>query len=140
MEEMNLEERRELLLGRIKRCRCKFCGGELSLKRIAFSEFEDARLELYCESCGRLEFGVEGEIYDVGKYFVEDMEFNCFPNFPDNEHTKQMNIAKVCEILTFGNRQLGLLDSNGFIDDALKENSKKIGKCIVIEDSELGEM
>lgn len=130
-------KRKEMLLQRSRRCRCRYCGGKLSLKRIVYSEFEDARLELYCEDCQRLEFGVENDIYDVAKYFVESLEFNCYPNFPDNNHTKQMNIAKVCEILSLGCRQLGLLGNQGFFLNS-NNGEKKIGKCVVLKEDDLG--
>lgn len=36
----------EILKKRAERCRCKYCGRELRLKRITFSDYEDARKSL----------------------------------------------------------------------------------------------
>ena len=36
----------EMLKRRAQRCVCKHCGGKLSLKRIIFSEQDDARIEI----------------------------------------------------------------------------------------------
>ena len=55
--------RLEMLRQRVQRCVCKFCGQRLYLRRILFSDYEDARVEIFCEHCGRIEFGVEREIY-----------------------------------------------------------------------------
>ena len=57
------ERRLEMLKGRTKRCVCRYCGNNLILKKIVFSEHEDSRVEIFCESCDRIEFGVEKEIY-----------------------------------------------------------------------------
>ena len=71
MSIMNQQEsRNERLRGRSKRCVCKYCGGELKIKSIIFNEFIEARSELYCPECDRIEFGVEPEIYQCAKYYV----------------------------------------------------------------------
>lgn len=106
--------RLEMLKRRALRCVCKHCGGRLSLKRMIFSEQDDARIEIYCDHCERLEFGVEKEIYANAKYFVEELQFNCFADLDANELTKGMNIAKVCEIMSWGDKRLGVLDEEGF--------------------------
>ena len=99
--------RLEMLRQRVQRCVCKFCGQGLYLRRIIFSDYEDARVEIFCEHCGRIEFGVEREIYASARYFVEEMGFNYYPELDDNEQTRQMNIAKVCEIMAWENQNLG---------------------------------
>lgn len=106
--------RLEELKSRAKRCCCKFCGGELELRRIVFSDDEDARVELFCTQCDRIEYGVEPEIYRNAAYFVERLKFNHFPDLDDNLMTKRMNIAKVCEIMSWGDKNLGILGSDGF--------------------------
>ena len=127
-----------MLKGRVKRCVCKFCGQPLQLRRILFSEYEDARIEIFCGHCGRIGFGVEREIYDSARYFVEEMGFNYFPELDDNEQTRQMNIAKVCEIMAWENQNLGLLDREGFCVP-VKSNTRSLGECIVLGDEDLQE-
>lgn len=74
------EKRLNSLKRRTKRCVCKYCGGTLKLRQIAFSEYEDARVEIFCSECNRIEFGVEREIYSSAKFFVENSRFNCYPD------------------------------------------------------------
>ena len=108
------EERLEDLKTRSKRCVCKYCGSPLIVKRIAFSQCEEAQVELYCPTCQRIEYGVEPEIYAVAQYLRKAFDFNAYPQLDDNENTKSMNIAKICELLYWGNHMLGLLDEDGF--------------------------
>lgn len=108
------EGRVEELKGRAKRCCCKYCGGKLELRRIIFSDDEDARIELFCSQCDRIEYGVEPEIYNNAVQFVDRLKFNIYADLDDNEKTRRMNIAKVCEIMAWGDKNLGILDGNGF--------------------------
>ena len=104
----------DVLKQRAGRCCCKFCGGKLVVRRIIFSEDEDARIELFCSQCDRIEYGVEPEIYQNAVHFVDCLKFNHYPDLDENEQTRRMNIAKVCEIITWGVKKLGLLDKSGF--------------------------
>ena len=132
----------EMLKGRAKRCVCKYCGGRLRLKRIIFSDHEDARVEIYCDNCERIEYGVEQEIYQSARYFVDELKFNCYPNQDANESTrrmtiaKQMTISKVCEIMAWENKNLGLLDRDGF-RVPLEVNGNILGECIILTDEDL---
>ena len=108
------KKRIDMLKARTKRCVCKYCGGRLKLRRIIFSDYEDARIEIFCRDCDRIEFGVEPEIYASAKFFVENSKFNCYPDLDDNEKTKQMTIAKVCEIMAWENQNIGIMDNEGF--------------------------
>ncbi len=126
----------ESLKGRTERCVCKYCGSLLRLQKISFSDFEDARVEIFCSKCKRIEFGVEPEIYRSAKFFVEELNFNCFPNLDDNENTKQMTIAKVCEIMAWENKNLGFLNQDGF-QVPLNMNENMLGECIVLTDKDL---
>lgn len=108
------KNRVETLKERKKRCVCKYCGGELSIKRILFSDIEDARIELYCESCERIEYGVEPEIYQSACNFVDNLDVDFFENLDNNEKKHHMNVAKVAEIMAWGFRNTGLLDEDGF--------------------------
>ncbi len=126
----------EMLKGRAKRCVCKYCGGRLRLKRIIFSDHEDARVEIYCDNCERIEYGVEQEIYQSARYFVDELKFNCYPNQDANESTRRMTIAKVCEIMAWENKNLGLLDRDGF-RVPLEVNGNILGECIILTDEDL---
>ena len=130
------EKRLTMLKKRTRRCVCKYCGGKLCLHRIIFSEYEDIRVEIFCDACGRIEFGVEPEIYNSAKYFVENSRFNCYPDLDDNIQTKQMTIAKVAEIMAWQDQNLGLLDNNGFTV-ALRVNENFVGECITLSEDDL---
>ena len=133
------EGRVEQLKQRVKRCVCKYCGKPLRLKRIIFNEVEDARIEIYCAYCDRIEFGVEQEIYRSALFFVDEIGFNCYPDLENNEKTKRMNVAKVCEIMAWGNRNIGILSKDGF-EVPLKINENLMGECLVLSDEELDEI
>ena len=115
---------------------CKYCGGKLKLRRIIFSDFEDSRIEIFCKDCDRIEFGVEPEIYASAKFFVENSKFNCYPDLDDNEKTKQMTIAKVCEIMAWENQNIGILDGSGF-NIPLKLNAGFVGECVTLTEEDL---
>ena len=104
----------EMLKERTQRCVCKYCGGKLEIRRIIFNDIEEVRLEIFCEYCDRIEFGVEPEIFKCAESFVDNLEFNHYPELDNNTYTHRMNIAKVCEIFTWGCRNLGILDNKGF--------------------------
>ncbi len=130
------EKRIDMLKKRTRRCRCKYCGGKLKLKRIIFSDYEDARIEIFCDSCDRIEFGVEPEIYASAKFFVENSAFNCYPDLDNSERTKQMVIAKVCEIMAWHDQNLGIMDENGFTTK-INLNQNFVGECITLSEDDL---
>lgn len=140
MEDLSyqVQGRLEMLKERSKRCVCKYCGGQLNLRRIIFSDFEEARIEIFCNNCDRIEFGCEKEIYRNAKYFVDELHFNCFPDLQKNEQTRKMNIAKVCEIMQWGDKNLGLLDNHGFTVP-IQQNAKICGEDIILDDDDLKE-
>lgn len=130
------EKRLSMLKKRTKRCVCKYCGGRLKLRRIIFSDYEDARIEIFCNDCERIEFGAEQEIYASAKFFVENSRFNCYPDLDDNENTKQMTIAKVCEIMAWENQNLGMLTPQGFVVP-IQMNENFVGECITLSEEDL---
>lgn len=134
--EFNSNKRLEMLKNRSKRCVCKYCGGELKVKQIIFSSYEEARVELFCRDCDRIEFGVEPEIYDNAKYFVEETGFSCYPDLDDSLKVKQMTIAKICEIMTWENQNIGILTPEGF-NIELNANKNYVGECVTLSDSDL---
>lgn len=130
------KKRIETLKRRTKRCRCKYCGGNLKLRRIIFSDYEEARIEIFCNDCDRIEYGVEQAIYQSAEFFVENSGFNCFPDLNDNEKTKQMTIAKVCEIMAWQDQNLGIINEDGFCVE-LNLNENFVGECITLTEDDL---
>ena len=104
----------EMLAKRVERCVCKYCGGELRLKRMLFNREEGMRIEVFCEDCQRIEFGVEKSTYLAAKSFVEEFDFNYYNDLEQAESIKRMNIAKVCEIISWADRRRGWLADTGF--------------------------
>lgn len=131
--------RMEMLKSRAKRCVCKYCGNHLSIRHIAFTDIDDARIEIFCKFCNRIEFGVEPEIYQSALYFVDEMEFNYYPDLNKNEKTKRMNVAKVCDIMAWENKMLGILDRDGFTVK-IDANPNIIAECVILDDADLEEI
>ena len=42
------------------------------------------------------------------------MGFNAYPDREPNSATRKLNINKVCEIIAWHERQIGILDENGY--------------------------
>lgn len=135
----DMAERVENLKSRTKRCVCKYCGAKLELKRIIYGDIENARIEIFCSECGRIEYGVEQEIYHAAKYFVEDMGFNAYQDLDYNENTKKMNIAKVCEIIAWGLKNLDLMTVDGF-KYPVNINSEIDGETLHIDEDKLEQL
>ena len=126
----------DTLKQRAGRCCCKYCGGPLSLKRLIFSDFTDARVEIYCEHCERIEYGVEPEIYKSARNLVDNLGFNYYTDMDQNAQTRRMNIAKVAEIMAWGYRNTGLLNDDGFTVP-LSYKDTMMEQCLVITDDML---
>ena len=137
METSNM--RIEELKRRSKHCCCKYCGGRLELRRILYGSLDNARVEIFCSNCDRIEYGVEKEIYQAACYFVEEMDFNAYHELDYSERTKQMSIAKVCEIITWGCKNLSLLDAEGF-KYPVEINEDIKGSVLKISDESLSEI
>ena len=127
----------ETLKARAKRCVCKYCGGALSLKRIIFSDCKDARIEIYCDSCERIEYGIEPPIYRSAQNFVDSLAFNYFADMDQNDRTRRMDVAKVCEIMAWGYKNTGLLDEQGFTVTLPPLKNHALEKCLILTDDEL---
>ena len=113
------------LSGRAHRCFCKYCGGPLELRKIFFGDIETARTEIFCQKCDRIEYGVEPEIYSIAQYFVKEFKFNYFPYLEPDEQTFRLNVARVCEIITWYSQSIGILDSTGFLAELKYHLNKK---------------
>lgn len=133
MEKMT---RTQELQARSKRCRCKYCGGTLEVQSIVFNDLLDARTELFCTHCSRIEYGVEQEVYQCAVYFVDTFDYNAFPDMDATALTRQMSVAKVCDIIDWAVKQLGLLEREGFCVP-IKMKTNLMGKCLHLDDEQL---
>ena len=131
-------ERIAELRKRASRCVCKYCGEKLSLRKITYAAYDEAKIEVYCEKCGRIEYGVEPEIYKVAQYFVDEIGFNAFSDLDDNEKTRSMKVAKVCEIIAWGYKNLGHMDRNGFTVP-VNVDKTLIGERLILDEADLPE-
>ena len=130
------ENRIERLKKRSRRCVCKYCGGKLILRRVVFNAVEDARVEIFCSDCDRIEFGVEPEIYESAKNFVDNFEFDYYASLESNEFTKKMNIAKVAEIIAWGCKNIGLINQEGFCVPVNME-CMSLSECLTLTSEEI---
>ena len=131
--------RTDMLQGRSERCVCKYCGGKLEVKSIVFNDIVDARTELYCNHCDRIEFGVEKEIYQNAKYFVEEMDYNCFPDMDNTETTRQMSVAKLCDLVYWHIKHVGCMGDAGYFVH-LQVNRCMLGRSILLTDKDLADL
>ncbi len=129
----------EELRQRARRCRCKYCGGQLEIRRIIYGRVEDARVEIFCRDCDRIEYGIEPEIYQAAQYFVEEMGFNAYPDLGESAKIQQMSIAKTCEIMAWVCKYLGVIDQGGFTIP-LDQQKQILGEALLLEDEDLSEM
>ncbi len=95
-------------------------------------------MELFCKHCNRIEYGVEREIYLAAKYFVDEIGFNAFSDLDDNEKTRSMKVAKVCEIIAWGYKNLGHMDRNGFTVP-VNVDKTLIGERLILDEADLPE-
>lgn len=130
------ESRTDMLQKRSERCVCKYCGGKLRIKSISFNEIVDGRTELYCDHCGRIEFGVEPEVYQNAKFFVDEFDYNCYPDMDYTETTRQMSVARVSEIMDWLITNLGLVNEDGF-SVPIHMDPNRISECLHLTDSDL---
>lgn len=130
------EARLASLKKRSRRCVCKYCGSALKLRRIVFSEFEEARVEIFCSQCDRIEHGVEPEVFTCAQYFVDELGFNCYPDLDESETTRQLNVAKVSEIASWVLKNLGALNEEGFRID-VDMNSTLVAECVLLTNRDL---
>ena len=130
------ENRLKILRGRMARCRCKYCGSALEIRQIVFNSFEEARVEIFCTECDRIEYGVEPEIYEQARYFVDELHFGQTGGENENEKARRMQVAKVCDILAWGAQHWGILTDEGFtIPVASAEKLFPYG--VILEDEDL---
>lgn len=144
LNSINIHEKDETeriveLRSRAKHCVCRFCGQTLSLRRITYDAYDESRIELYCEHCGKIEYGCEKEIYQVSEYFVDELNYDHFPNIDNSLRKKRMNIAVICDIINWGFKNTGLIDENGFTVP-LDLSAGVFGEATYISDTQLREV
>ena len=133
-DEKNKEAKRVLLLNeRVKRRVCKSCGGKLSLRMLDFDEFEKTRIDIFCDNCDRLEFGIEPEIYQAALYYVQEYALNLYPDMGNTALSKKATVAKAAEMMSWVLKSLGYLSKDGFI--VPPDTSSVInGECLDLTD------
>ncbi len=136
MDETAEKQEEERLRKRVRRCRCSYCGGTLELRKLTYSSYDISKLEIYCDHCKRIEYGVEPEIYEVAEYFVDELRFDYYKDLDNNIRKREMNIAKVSEIIDWGCRNLGLLREDGFTT-SLDLKTELLGEALMLEDETL---
>lgn len=99
---------------RSRRCVCKYCGSNLRLRQIVYNNIVEPRIEIFCEHCNRIEYGVEPEIYHMAKYYVDEFGCDYYPDLDENTTKERMNVAKVCEIIDWAFKGVGYIDLDGF--------------------------
>ena len=135
----NDELRLNDLKWRVKNCKCKYCGSPLRLRRILYGNNPQGRVEIFCTECNRIEYGIEPEIYSVVKYFVEEFNFNIYPHNDESEKTKQMNVAKVSEIIAWAYKNMGLLGSRGFTIP-IDITKSILGEDVIYRDNDISDV
>lgn len=123
---------------RTKKCCCRYCGGELKLRRILYGNVKEGRVEIFCSNCDRIEYGVQRELYHISKYFEDEFHLNLYPENDDSVKTYQMNIAKLCDIMAWCCKNLGIMEYDGF-KVPIDISKSVLGEEVVLYDEDLDE-
>lgn len=107
-------ERVKALQNRVKRCVCKACGTPLVLRKLTYGKIEEGRVEIFCPSCNKIEYGVEPEVYKVAKYYVEVMNWDYYSDLEASDRKTRMNVSKAAEIINWAMDALGMVNEYGF--------------------------
>lgn len=121
---------------RTNRCVCRYCGGNLSLRKITYAAYDEAKIEIYCEKCDRIEYGTEPLIYRMAEYYADEIKFDYYPNFDENTRKRRMNVATICDIMQWGFKNSGMLTEDGFTVD-LQVDPSVLGEVTALSESEL---
>lgn len=138
-EEKEQSERLHEVRQRAAHCVCRYCGHPLSLRKITYATYDEAKIELFCEQCNRIEYGVEPEIYKVAEYYVEELGYDHYPNIDNSLQKKRMNIAVICGIIAWGFKNTGLLTKDGFTTE-LNLDAGILGEATFMSDTALRQM
>lgn len=132
-------ERIKKLGARTSHCVCKYCGSKLSLRKITYAAYDEAKIDIYCENCQRIENGTEPLIYKMAEYFVDDMQFDYYAELDASAAKRRMNIAVVCDIISWGFKNAGLIDDKGFTVE-LHVDEHALGEALVLSKTQLESM
>lgn len=123
---------------RAGRCICKYCGNELALRKITYAAYDEAKIEVYCDNCGRIEYGTEPLIYKMAEYYIDEIKFDYYPQLDESENKRRMNIALISEIIGWGFKNAGLINEDGFNVD-LSVDAEVVGEVSIFAADELRE-
>ena len=56
-------QRKKELRERVNRCCCSYCGSSLVLRRITAGVADEGRIEIFCPSCNRIEYGISRKFF-----------------------------------------------------------------------------
>lgn len=108
------------------------------MRRILYGNVKEGRVEIFCSDCDRIEYGVPKELYYIAKYFEDEFQLNLYPENDDSVKTYQMNIAKLCDIMAWCCKNLGILEYDGFkVPIDISQNI--LGEEVVLYDEDLDE-
>lgn len=102
---------------RANRCCCKMCGQPIHPKLIIYDRYGGHGVELYCDGCKKIEYGTEPGIYQLAKEFIEEFEFNYFPDMEEDKRCERLNTAKLGEIFAWLFERMAFLDDEGLADE-----------------------
>lgn len=129
-------KRFQRLKKRSGRCICKYCGGELGLRKITYSAYDEAKIEIYCNTCDRIEYGTEPIIYKMAEYYLEMFRFDYYPELDDSTNKLRMNWAVLCDIIGWGFKNAGLLDDDGFTVE-MAVTADILGEATILNEHDL---
>lgn len=124
----------EHLKERAKDCCCSYCGSDLAVRRILYQTTAEYRIELYCDNCEKIEYGVPRALYDSAKAAIERLGFNYYPETEEGVTRNQMNIAKLSTLTAWQLRYLGMIDDERLKDVAEGSTQSMDTNTIVSED------
>lgn len=84
------------------------------MRKITYAAYDEAKIEMYCSHCDRMEYGVEPIIYKMAEYYAEEIQFDYYPEMDESESKHRMNISTLCDIMNWALKNTGLLEESGF--------------------------
>lgn len=129
----------EHLKERAKDCCCSYCGGDLAVRRILYQTTAEYRIELYCDNCEKIEYGVPRALYDSAKAAIERLGFNYYPETEEGVTRNQMNIAKLSTLTAWQLRYLGMIDDER-LKDAAEGSTQSMDTNTIVSEDDLDEL
>lgn len=129
----------EHLKERSKDCCCSYCGGDLAVRRILYQTTAEYRIELYCDNCEKIEYGVPRALYDSAKAAIERLGFNYYPETEEGVTRNQMNIAKLSTLTAWQLRYLGMIDDER-LKDAAEGSTQSMDTNTIVSEDDLDEL